>query len=101
MTVNIVVVGSVNTDLIVRAPRLPLGGETLTGSDFHTISGGKGANQAVAAARQGGAVSLVACIGDDDFGAQQRKSLGDRQVASFDLLDKLGKFVADNNHLRQ
>ncbi len=76
MTVNIVVVGSVNTDLIVRAPRLPLGGETLTGSDFHTISGGKGANQAVAAARQGGAVSLVACIGDDDFGAQQRKSLG-------------------------
>jgi ribokinase len=56
---RIVVVGSSNMDLVVRAPRLPAPGETLAGTDFRSVPGGKGANQAVAAARLGGAVSLV------------------------------------------
>ncbi len=53
MTATIVVVGSLNMDLVTRAPRHPQPGETLIGSDFQTFPGGKGANQAVAAARLG------------------------------------------------
>lgn len=65
---RIVVVGSSNMDLVVRAPRLPARGETLAGHDFRAVPGGKGANQAVAAARLGGIVSLVSCVGTDAFG---------------------------------
>lgn len=65
---KIVVVGSSNTDLIVRADRIPRPGETVIGSAFHIAAGGKGANQAVAAARAGGAVTFVARIGTDNFG---------------------------------
>ena len=67
---NIVVVGSSNTDMVVRVPALPRPGETVLGGTFYTAAGGKGANQAVAAARAGGAVTFVACVGDDAFGAQ-------------------------------
>lgn len=66
---RIVVVGSSNTDLVVTLPALPKPGETLLGGDLLTAQGGKGANQAVAAARLGAAVTLVGCVGDDDFGA--------------------------------
>jgi ribokinase len=69
---RIVVVGSSNMDLVVRAPRLPAPGETLAGYDFRTVAGGKGANQAVAAARLGGAVSFVSCTGNDAFGGALR-----------------------------
>lgn len=69
---RIVVVGSSNMDLVVRAPRLPSPGETLAGSDFRTVPGGKGANQAVAAARLGGSVSFASAVGDDAFGATLR-----------------------------
>ncbi|WMW81629.1 ribokinase [Undibacterium cyanobacteriorum] len=65
---KIVVVGSVNMDLLFKTPRMPAPGETLMGQSFHQIHGGKGANQAVAAARLGGEVSLIACVGQDDFG---------------------------------
>lgn len=65
---HIVVVGSINMDLVVRAPRHPLPGETILGSDFRTIPGGKGANQAVAAARLGGKVHMVGRVGEDTFG---------------------------------
>ncbi|MBM3311452.1 MAG: ribokinase [Candidatus Aminicenantes bacterium] len=65
---KIVVVGSSNTDLIVRADRIPRPGETVLGGTFHVASGGKGANQAVAAARLGGTVTLVARLGTDEFG---------------------------------
>jgi ribokinase len=68
MTGRIVVVGSLNMDLVVRAPRHPLPGETLLGGDFRTFPGGKGANQAVAAARLGGFVEMVGRVGADDFG---------------------------------
>lgn len=65
----IVVVGSLNMDLIIRAPRLPAAGETLIGTGMSTVPGGKGANQAVAAARAGGRVAMVGAVGGDDFGA--------------------------------
>src|SRR5512139_2880023 len=67
---KIVVVGSINMDLVVRAAHIPIPGETILGSDFGTFPGGKGANQAVAAARQGAVVSFVGCVGDDAFGRQ-------------------------------
>lgn len=72
---RITVVGSVNMDLVFRTPRLPVLGETLHGHDFHQIPGGKGANQAVAAARQGAAVEFVGAVGDDGFGEFSRKTL--------------------------
>lgn len=78
----IVVIGSINMDLVLRVPRMPLPGETLTGGAFRTIPGGKGANQAVACARMSGKpeaggqqVAMVACVGDDEFGATLRAAL--------------------------
>jgi ribokinase len=65
---NIVVVGSANTDMIVSLERLPRPGETLLGGTFLSAAGGKGANQAVAASRAGGRVSLVARLGADALG---------------------------------
>ena len=65
---KIYVVGSINTDLVIKAPYMPVSGETLTGEGFFTAHGGKGANQAVAAARLGGNVVMCGCVGEDDFG---------------------------------
>jgi ribokinase len=67
---RIVVVGSVNTDMVVKGERLPGPGETVTGGQFVLAAGGKGANQAVAAARLGADVTLVAKVGRDVFGDQ-------------------------------
>lgn len=69
-SVRICVVGSANVDLTFRTPRLPTPGETLAGSALHIGMGGKGANQAVAAARLGADVTFVACVGRDAFGAE-------------------------------
>lgn len=65
---KIVIVGSANTDLIVRADRIPSPGETVLGGEFRIVSGGKGANQAVAVARLGGDALFVERIGTDLFG---------------------------------
>jgi ribokinase len=62
-------------DLVTRAPRLPKGGETLIGQSFTTVSGGKGANQAVAAARLGARVSMIGCVGSDAYGEALRGAL--------------------------
>ena len=67
MTARVTVVGSLNMDLVARAPRIPQPGETIIGGDFHTVPGGKGANQAVAAARLGAQVSMVGRVGRDAF----------------------------------
>ncbi len=67
MAARITVVGSLNMDLVVRAPRIPRPGETIIGGEFRTVPGGKGANQAVAAARLGGQVSMVGRVGSDAF----------------------------------
>ena len=66
---HVVVVGSSNTDLVVDTPRIPAPGETVVGGALLRAAGGKGANQAVAAARMGAAVTFIARVGDDDFGA--------------------------------
>ena len=68
MRPHIVVVGSLNMDLVIQTPRHPQPGETITGGQFRTIPGGKGANQAVAAARMGGRVTMIGCVGRDPFG---------------------------------
>jgi ribokinase len=67
---RLVVVGSINVDLVVKSARLPAVGETVTGGRFAMVDGGKGANQAVAAARLGADVALVARVGQDHFGQQ-------------------------------
>lgn len=72
---KIVVVGSLNVDHTLRVPHIPAPGETLTSSSMLTCFGGKGANQAVAAARAGGAVSMIGCVGVDDFGTRYIEAL--------------------------
>lgn len=71
----IVVVGSINLDLVASAERIPSVGETITGREFKTFHGGKGANQAYAAARLGYPVHMVGCVGQDAFGSQLREGL--------------------------
>ncbi|AKJ99267.1 ribokinase [Pseudomonas brassicacearum] len=80
MPAKVVVIGSLNMDLVTRAPRLPRGGETLIGQSFSTIPGGKGANQAVAAARLGAQVAMVGCVGSDAYGQQLRGALLDEGI---------------------
>ena len=71
----VVVVGSLNADLVARAERFPTPGETLHGESFTVVTGGKGANQAGAAARLGWPTEMVGCVGSDGFGAQVRRDL--------------------------
>ncbi|KQQ56111.1 ribokinase [Pseudomonas sp. Leaf127] len=75
MQAQVVVIGSLNMDLVVRVPRLPRPGETLVGESFATVPGGKGANQAVAVARLGATVAMLGCVGDDAYGQQLREAL--------------------------
>jgi ribokinase len=82
---DIVVVGSLNMDLVVRVARMPRPGETIPGRDFQTIPGGKGANQAAAAARLGGRVAMVGRVGNDAFGPP--------------LIENLKRLGADTGHV--
>jgi ribokinase len=75
MKKRLVVVGSINLDLVSVAPRIPLQGETLTATSFASFPGGKGANQAFAAARLGTQVSMIGKLGNDSFGADLRANL--------------------------
>ncbi len=77
---RVVVVGSANLDIVVPVPHHPVTGETVMGGDHALVPGGKGANQAVAAARQGAAVSFVGRVGDDDAGVSLRASLEESGV---------------------
>ncbi|MBL8837115.1 MAG: ribokinase [Alphaproteobacteria bacterium] len=72
----IVVFGSINIDLVFRLPTLPAAGETVLGDSYSVVAGGKGANQAVAAARDGARVALVGAVGDDGFTAPALAELG-------------------------
>lgn len=76
----ITVIGSMNMDLVVDTNRVPENGETILGKDFYTFPGGKGANQAVAAARLGGNVHMVACVGNDVFGTELTRNLQEQGV---------------------
>jgi ribokinase len=75
MAKPIVVVGSINIDLVAASERIPAPGETISGKTFHTFFGGKGANQAVAIARLGHPVCMVGKVGDDVFGAELNQAL--------------------------
>lgn len=75
MTKRIIVVGSINIDHVVRATRLPQPGETILGKDYHTFFGGKGANQAIAAARCGACVSMIGKVGEDNSGKSAKDNL--------------------------
>jgi ribokinase len=86
MSVSIAVVGSINHDIVVRAPRHPAPGETVMGSGHFTAPGGKGANQAVAASRLGATVAMVGAVGNDSIGA--------------DLLSGLSSDGVDCGHVR-
>ena len=68
---KIFVVGSLNMDLVIRVDKMPRAGETVTGGDFMTNSGGKGANQAVAVSKLGGKAYMVGCVGRE-FGADRK-----------------------------
>jgi ribokinase len=86
---RIFVVGSANTDMVVKAATLPLPGETLLGGSFFMNAGGKGANQAVAAARLGGNVTLVAKVGNDIFGKQTIEGLKKENIdTAFVFIDE-------------
>lgn len=80
MQANVVVVGSLNMDLVTRTERLPRPGETIFGQSFDTVHGGKGANQAVAAARLGARVAMAGCVGGDAYGVQLRQGLLDEHI---------------------
>lgn len=80
MSGTIVVVGSINLDLVCTAPKIPAAGETVSGTSFHTYPGGKGANQAVAASRLGHRVRMIGKVGNDAFGKQLRASLEEAGV---------------------
>src|SRR3954453_24186085 len=77
---RVVVVGSINTDLVVAVERLPAPGETVSGGTFARHGGGKGANQAVAAARLDAGVAMVGAVGDDEFGEQALAELSGEGV---------------------
>ncbi|HEX5807544.1 MAG TPA: ribokinase [Anaerolineales bacterium] len=77
---SILVVGSLNADLVVRSPRFPKPGETISGEDLRIIPGGKGANQAVAAARQKASVAMVGRVGNDSFGPDLINNLKQNNV---------------------
>lgn len=83
---NILVVGSLNADLVVRAPRFPAPGETISGEDLAIIPGGKGANQAVAASRQGPSVVMVGRVGSDSFGPTLIQNLQKNKVDTTHIL---------------
>ena len=81
---RVLVAGAINTDLVARVPTAPAAGETVTGSAFAIFGGGKGANQAVAAARSGVATAMLGALGRDDFGRQR---LADLEREAIDVAD--------------
>jgi len=84
---EIVVIGSLNMDLVVQTPRVPAAGETLLGTGFQLVPGGKGANQAVAASRAGASVRMIGCTGKDVFSEAIRSSLAAAGVDTGSLVE--------------
>ena len=82
MAARVTVVGSINMDLVVSTERLPSPGETILGTDFQRFGGGKGANQALAAARMGASVRLIGKVGTDEAG---RALVGDLLRAGVEI----------------
>lgn len=80
MRPKIVVIGSSNTDMIIKLSHIPEPGETVMGGEFAIVQGGKGANQAIASARAGGEVVFISCVGDDPFGLKAVEELGSEGI---------------------
>ncbi|TCI57752.1 ribokinase [Exiguobacterium sp. SH1S21] len=95
---RIVVIGSVSMDLVVTTNKRPQAGETVIGNTFQTVPGGKGANQAVAAARLGGQVEMVGCVGSDEFGNIIRQNFKQNQVGTRHLRT-IGEEVTGTAHI--
>jgi ribokinase len=83
---DVLVAGAINTDLVARVPHAPEAGETVTGTVFNIFGGGKGANQALAAARSGAATAILGSLGRDEFGAQRLADLVDEGVDTSAIL---------------
>src|SRR5213595_2105042 len=91
---SVCIIGSLNMDLVVRAPRIPTPGETLLGGAYRTFPGGKGANQAVAAARMlvpEAKVSLIGSVGDDPHGAKIKAALEPEALDLSRLITRTGE----------
>jgi len=87
---DIVSVGGIATDLIVRSQDFPLPGACVTAGDLYRGLGGKGANQAVAAAQLGGRVTLIGCVGDDDVGQSAMLQLAEERVGTESVIQRRG-----------
>ncbi|RXS93354.1 ribokinase [Silvibacterium dinghuense] len=87
---SVVVIGSLNIDLVAHAERIPAAGETVRGTGFATYAGGKGANQAVAAARLGVSVRMIGRLGEDDFGSRLYEQLGVDRIDTSGVLRVAG-----------
>ena len=87
---KILILGSSNTDMVVKSKRLPKPGETILGGKFIINPGGKGANQAVAASRLGGDVTFICKIGDDDFGKRSRSILENEKIDTSYIIEEKG-----------
>ena len=87
---KVVVCGSINMDLVVRTPKLPSPGETLIAHALAEVPGGKGANQAVAAARLGARVRMIGCVGEDGFGSWLMRQLHDECIDTQHIATKAG-----------
>ncbi|WP_040207353.1 ribokinase [Neobacillus jeddahensis] len=100
---KIVVIGSFMTDLVVQTPKVPVEGETIIGTTFNRFTGGKGANQAVAAARLGGDVTMIGKLGEDDFGREHIDALQAENINHDSILfdsgasTGVGNVVIDRN----
>jgi len=87
---RVLVFGSINTDLVTYVDALPTAGETVTGGKFMSFPGGKGANQAVAAARAGAEVEMFGCLGNDSLGRERMMSLKNAGVSTRSITVKAG-----------
>ncbi|MFP5110972.1 ribokinase [Bacillaceae bacterium C204] len=100
---KILVIGSFMTDLVVQTPKVPVEGETIIGNTFNRFTGGKGANQAVAAARLGGDVTMIGKLGEDDFGREHIDALKSENINHHSILfdsqasTGVGNVVIDSN----
>lgn len=88
MSKKVLVIGSINKDLVVTAPRFPKEGETILGNSFYTGNGGKGANQACAIGKLGGDVSILGAVGDDSFAKDLCNALISNNVNTDNLIVK-------------
>ncbi|SOC28673.1 ribokinase [Brochothrix thermosphacta] len=95
---KITVVGSLSIDLVVRAAKRPVAGETIIGEDLSLFPGGKGANQAVTAARLGATVTMVGCVGDDSYGEMIIKNL-EKENVNTSLVKRFTKKTSGTAHI--